>query len=143
MGIRSGAAIDFDDLMMEKNYAPMMQYSRSKLANILFTLELSKRLAPFNITANSLHPGVVGSDFMSKPGALYKVIAPLFKMFALSTEDGAKTSIYLSTSSEVDGVTGKYFDKCKPVKTSREAQDEAVAAKLWSVSEQLIDSKLT
>ncbi len=140
-GTRLGSKIDFDDLMWERNYSAFGQYSRSKLANILFTRELAKRLAGTKVTANSLHPGVVASSFIDKPG-IWQFLAPMYRLVALNSEQGARTSIYLASAPDVEGVTGQYFDKCKPAKTSREAQDDAVAAKLWAVSEALINAKL-
>lgn len=131
----------FDDLMVaKKRYFGMQVYSHSKLANIAFTVELAKRLAPSGITVNSLHPGVVRTGF-GKEGDLggffgfsWRLIGPLL----LSPEDGARTSIHCATSPEVEGVTGKYFDECKEKLPSRAARDEAAASRLFAISADLV-----
>ena len=131
----------FDDLMAERSYHQMEVYGRSKLANILFTAELAKRLAGTGVTANSLHPGAVATGYArdgDTSGFLawgVKVIAPV----SLTPEKGARTSVYLCSSPEVEGVTGKYFTKCREKRPSAKARDEAAAARLWEVSEQLIE----
>jgi NAD(P)-dependent dehydrogenase (short-subunit alcohol dehydrogenase family) len=128
--------IDFDDLMATGGYATFRQYGRSKLANILFTRELSRRVAGKGITANSLHPGVVASNFLAKPG-LWGVIGKIAGLFMINNEAGAQTSIYLASSPDVEGVTGQYFAKSRAKNPSLEAQDDEAARKLWEVSEQL------
>jgi NAD(P)-dependent dehydrogenase (short-subunit alcohol dehydrogenase family) len=131
----------FDDLMAERSYHQMEVYGRSKLANILFTMELARRLSGTGVTANSLHPGAVATGYArdgDTSGFLawgVKVIAPV----SLTPEKGARTSVYLCSSPEVEGVTGKYFTKCREKRPSARARDEAAAARLWEVSEQLID----
>ncbi len=131
----------FDDLMAEKSYRQMEVYGRSKLANILFTTELAKRLAGTGVTANSLHPGSVATGYARDGDTTgfmswgIKVAAP----FSLTPEQGARTSVYLCSSPEVEGVTGKYFAKCKEKTPSAKARDEAAAARLWEVSEQLVE----
>jgi NAD(P)-dependent dehydrogenase (short-subunit alcohol dehydrogenase family) len=131
-----GATIDFADLQTE-SYSAFKAYGRSKLANILFGRELARRLAAKRITVNTLHPGVVGSNFLAGKPGVWGVVGKVASVFMLSNADGAKTSVYLATSPEVEGVTGKYFAKCKPITPNGQAQDDAVAAKLWQVSEQL------
>ncbi len=130
----------FGDLQSTKKYAPMRVYGESKLANILFTLELARRLEGKGVTANSLHPGTVrtgyGADGDTK-GLLaigIKIGGPLF----LSPAKGARTSVYLASSPEVAAVSGKYFAKCKEKTPKRQAQDAAAAQQLWAVSEQLV-----
>ncbi|MGO8872411.1 MAG: SDR family oxidoreductase [Acidimicrobiales bacterium] len=138
-GARSG--LDFDDLQSTRHYRGMQVYSRSKLANILFTMELARRLAGTGVTANSLHPGTVASRFArddDSSGFLafgIKVIKP----FILTPEKGARTSVYLASSPEVADVTGRYFVKRRERAPSAAAQDASAAARLWSVSEQLVD----
>lgn len=132
---RSGK-MNFDDLMAERGYTAFMQYGRSKLANILFTRELSRRVKDRGITANCLHPGFVASDFLSK-GGLWKVIKPVAYLFAISEEQGARCSVYLASSPDVEGVTGKYFYKCREHRPRSYAEDDEAARKLWEVSEQL------
>jgi NAD(P)-dependent dehydrogenase (short-subunit alcohol dehydrogenase family) len=130
--------IDFDDLQFEKRWSGMDCYFASKLANILFTAELARRLEGTKVTANSLHPGMIASGFMTNNSGLvalgWKIITP----FMRSPEQGAKTTIFLASDPTVEGVTGKYFDKCKERKPSRKARDMAAAHRLWQVSEDLV-----
>lgn len=130
--------IDWGDLMAEKGYAGWRAYSASKLANILFTSELARRLEGTTVTANSLHPGVIASGFALNNkgfvGTLWKLASP----FLMSSESGAKTTIFLATDPSVANVSGKYFSKSKVKTPSREARDAAVAARLWTVSEELV-----
>jgi len=138
-GARRG--LDFDDLQSTRHYRGMQAYSRSKLANILFTNELARQLSGTGVTANSLHPGTVASGFARDDDAKgflafgVKVIKP----FILTPEKGARTSVYLASSPEVADVTGQYFVKCRAKTPSPAARDEAAAALLWSVSEELVD----
>jgi NAD(P)-dependent dehydrogenase (short-subunit alcohol dehydrogenase family) len=130
----------FDDLQSEKHYAAMRVYGQSKLANILFTTELARRLDGSGVTANSLHPGTVRTGF-GKNGDTQGLLAFGIKAsapFFLSPAQGARTSIYLSSSPEVEGVTGKYFVKCKATEPKPRAQDANAARRLWSVSEELV-----
>jgi NAD(P)-dependent dehydrogenase (short-subunit alcohol dehydrogenase family) len=131
-------SIDFDDLQAEKRYSGMNVYFASKLANILFTAELARRLEGTKVTANALHPGMIASGFMTNNSGLialgWKIISP----FMLSTETGAKTTIFLASDPSVEGVTGKYFEKCREKKPSRKARDMASATRLWQVSEDLV-----
>ena len=130
--------IDFDDLQFEKKWSGMDAYFSSKLANILFTAELARRLEGTKVTANSLHPGAVASGFMKNNSGIialgWKVISP----FLMSEEKGAKTTIFLASDPSVEGVSGKYFEKCKERKPSRRARDMAAATRLWQVSEDLV-----
>ncbi len=131
----SRGAINFDDLQAEQKFGGMDVYSSSKLANILFTTELARRLDGTDVTANSLHPGFVRSNFGDNNGRLMKIVMPIAKLFAINTDKGAETSIYLASSPEVEGVTGLYFVKKKAVTPSEAAQETAVAERLWQVSE--------
>jgi NAD(P)-dependent dehydrogenase (short-subunit alcohol dehydrogenase family) len=132
--------IPFDDLQSEGHYRAMRVYGQSKLANILFTLELARRLQGTGVTANSLHPGTVrtgyGADGDAKGFLAFglKISGPFF----LSPAQGARTSIYLASSPEVHGVSGEYFVKCKPVQPKRWARDPEAALRLWKVSEELV-----
>jgi NAD(P)-dependent dehydrogenase (short-subunit alcohol dehydrogenase family) len=132
--------IPFDDLQSTRKYRGMRVYGESKLANILFTLELSRRFAGSGLTANSLHPGTVrtgyGGDGDTRGFLAFgiKIASPFF----LSPATGARTSVYLASSPEVDGVSGEYFVKCKPRKPRRWAQDPEAARRLWQVSEELV-----
>jgi NAD(P)-dependent dehydrogenase (short-subunit alcohol dehydrogenase family) len=129
----------FDDLMSERTYQGMAVYGRSKLANILHTRELARRLVGQPITANCVHPGFVASNFLAKPG-LWGVIRPLANLFAISEVEGARTSVYLASSDEVTKISGEYFVKCRPRLPSRRAQDAEAAKKLWDVSVALTDA---
>jgi NAD(P)-dependent dehydrogenase (short-subunit alcohol dehydrogenase family) len=129
--------LDFDNLQGEKMYQRYVAYGTSKLCNIMFTYELARRLEGTGVTANCLHPGAVGSNFGAGSGALFESIMKLGKPLLMSSEDGARTSIYLASSPDVDGVTGKYFTKCKPVRSSRKSYDRAAQARLWELSEAL------
>jgi NAD(P)-dependent dehydrogenase (short-subunit alcohol dehydrogenase family) len=129
----------FDDLQSVHHYRGMRVYGQSKLANILFTLELARRLEGSGVTANSLHPGTVRTGYGADGDACgflafgIKLASPFF----LSPAKGARTSVYLASSPEVEGVSGKYFVKCAARQPKRWAQDEEAARRLWQVSEEL------
>jgi len=134
--------IDLDDLQNEQKYSGFGAYGQSKLANILFTKELARQLEGTEIAVNALHPGFVKTQFGQRNKVnglmrvlIYKVISPLF---AISPEKGAETSLYLATSSEVEKVTGEYFDKKKISKVSKQANDMEVARQLWAKSQELL-----
>jgi len=132
------AKLDFDDLQFERNYRGLTAYSRSKLCNILFTRELARRLAGTGVTANCLHPGFVATRFGDENGGLFRVGLALAKrLFAISPAQGALTSVHLATSPAVEGITGKYFDKCAPATPSPAAEDGAAARLLWQHSARL------
>jgi NAD(P)-dependent dehydrogenase (short-subunit alcohol dehydrogenase family) len=140
VSVSSGAhmmgRINFDDLQLERKYNPGMAYGQSKLANILFTYELARRLEATGVTATCLHPGVVGTNFGNNWG-INGFFYNIFGRFMLTPEQGADTVIYLASSPEVEGVTGKYFAKRKPTQSKASTYDRAVAERLWRVSEQL------
>ena len=131
------AKIDFGDLQLEKGFSGFGMYGRSKLMNILFTRELARRLAGSGVTANCLHPGFVATRFADASGGLTSLVVKGAKKFALTPVEGAKTLIYLASSPEVEGVTGKYFEKCKEATPTAEAQNDADARRLWEISLQL------
>lgn len=128
-----GTSIDFEDLNAEDSYGMVQAYGQSKLANILFTHELARRLHGTGVTANCVHPGVVatniwrGSDWLSR-------IARLFTWLYKSPEEGAESVLYLAASREVEGMSGHYFKENEPVNPSPEAYDEKAAARLWRLS---------
>ncbi len=136
-GAHFGGKIDFADLQAKNGYAGFRTYSNSKLANVLFTYELARRLAGTGVTVNCLHPGFVASNFAKNNGALARLGMTLLRPFALSVDKGAETSIYLASSPEVEGVTGKYFDKKRAVKSSAQSYDAALARRLWEVSAEI------
>ena len=132
-----GAKINFDDLQGERNYSGMKAYSQSKLANILFTYELARRIKGTGVTANCLHPGLVNTGWGHRSRGLFKIGIKLATPFMLTPEEGAKTSIYLASSPEVEGVSGQYFIKCMPARSDDASYDIDRAKKLWEVSEKL------
>ena len=134
VSVSSDAHINFDDLQGERVYSGVKAYCHSKLANILFTRELSKRLAGTNVTANCLHPGAVGTSIFR---ALPRPIEAIIKLLTLSPEKGARTTVYLAASPDVEGVTGKYFVRSAEARASAEAQDDQAAARLWAESARL------
>jgi NAD(P)-dependent dehydrogenase (short-subunit alcohol dehydrogenase family) len=137
-GARNG--LDFDDLQSTRRYRAFAVYSRTKLANILFTRELARRLDGSGVTANALHPGLVASSF-GRDGDIGRLgdIGMIFtRPFAINSEQGALTSIYLASSPDPEGITGQYWYKCALSTPSRAAQDDDAARRLWTVSEELI-----
>lgn len=131
------APLDLDDLQSERRYRGPRVYGQSKLANILFTRELARRLAGTGVTVNCLHPGVVATRFAQNNGRLALWVTTLLKPFFLTPEQGADTAIHLATSPEVEGVSGEYFVKRKARRPSAAALDEATARRLWTLSAEL------
>jgi retinol dehydrogenase 14 len=142
-GSHVGARINFDDLQGEKRYGGFRAYGQSKLANILFTYELARLLKGTGVTVNALHPGYVDTGIPLSSGFLGKIAKLSARLFAQKPEAGAQTSIFLSASSEVEGMTGKYFIDCREVHSSPESYDKSVAKKLWEVSINLTGSEST
>jgi len=137
-GAQAAGRIDFDDLQGARSYSGQRAYSQSKLANILFTSELARRLQGTGVTANSVHPGVVRTNFGSEDQAgFFRIISPLVRPFLKTPTKGALTPIYLASSPGVDGVTGEFFANRKP-KTANKAADLDVTARLWRVSTELV-----
>jgi NAD(P)-dependent dehydrogenase (short-subunit alcohol dehydrogenase family) len=134
---RVGSLAFLDDLQAERGYSGMKVYGNSKLANILFTRSLAKRLAGTKVTTNSLHPGVVRTGFGLNNQGLFSRLVKLTAPFMLTAEGGARTSVYLASSPEVEGVTGKYFMKCREAKESAAARNDAAAERLWEKSAEL------
>ena len=127
----------FDDLQARNSYKTFTVYGRSKLANILFTRSLAKRLEQRGVTVNSLHPGAVSTGIGKQNGGITAQVAHLLlKPFIRSPEKGAETSIYLCTSDAVRDTTGAYFYNCKETRPKPWAEDDAAAARLWRVSEE-------
>ncbi|MBD3195792.1 MAG: SDR family NAD(P)-dependent oxidoreductase [Candidatus Lokiarchaeota archaeon] len=129
--------IDFDNLMLENNYGRFKAYNNSKLANILFTYELAQRLEDSGVTVNAVHPGAARTNFGREFSERTRKFLKLFKRFTISAEEGAKTSIYLASSPEVEKITGKYWFKCKKVKSSKDSYNREIQRKLWEVSKDL------
>ena len=131
------ATLDFNDLQNSRGYNGFKAYGRSKLANILFTRELARRLAGMGVTANCLHPGVVATRFGSSSGGVVGLLIPFLRPFFLSPEKGADTIVYLASSPEVADATGAYFVKRKITAPSVAARNDAAAKRLWEASEAL------
>ncbi len=125
--VHLNAKPDFTNLNAERQFDPYNAYALSKLANVLFTKELSIRLKGKGITVNSLHPGVVGT----------KLLKAGFAIEGASVEEGAATSVYLATAKEVEGITGEYFAREKPAIASPLANDDEIRLKLWNMSEEM------
>ncbi|XP_033118320.1 retinol dehydrogenase 13-like isoform X2 [Anneissia japonica] len=138
---RFGEASEFEFMSGYPNvaeYAPLgAMYCHSKLANVMFTLELAKRLEGAGVTVNCLHPGIVNSEFYQKSSKYLQNFGSLSWLFFKSTTEGAQTSIYLAVSEEVDDVTGKFFSNCREEKLEKQALDAYDAKELWEMSEKL------
>lgn len=139
-------SIDWDDLQSEKGFdgplpfvSGMRVYGRSKLANILFNLELARRLEGSRVTANALHPGMVRTGLgQNNEGIAAAIVGMLMIPLTISPTRGAETSIYLATSPEVEGVSGRYFAKKKESRLTKEAQDREAASRLWRLSSEMV-----
>lgn len=138
-GSHRNGQLDLNDLNFDRFYSGLAAYGRSKLANVLFTYELARRLGDRKITVNALHPGRVGTDiFKADFSSLGPFIKWVVSLIALTPEQGADNTIFLAASAEMDGVTGKYFVKREAVRSSPLSYDEDLAGRLWEVSERLI-----
>jgi NAD(P)-dependent dehydrogenase (short-subunit alcohol dehydrogenase family) len=132
-----GQSIDFTDLQNERGYSPLRVYRRSKLANILFTYELARRLEGTKVTANCLHPGVIASGFGKNDPGIFKFLVKLGAPFLRSPEKGARTQVYLASSPAVEGVAGKYFKDERAVASSQASMDVSAQKRLWEISEEM------
>jgi NAD(P)-dependent dehydrogenase (short-subunit alcohol dehydrogenase family) len=132
------AALDFDDLQTARGYNGWKAYQRSKLANILFTRALARRLTGTGVTANCLHPGFVRTSFGDNNRGFWGFGIRLGKLFAaISVPRGAETPVYVASAPEIEGATGKYFDKCREREPNAAARNDADAERLWKESERL------
>ena len=139
-----GISIDFDDIQGRRRYSGWRAYKRSKLANILFTYELARRLEGTGVTANALHPGFVRTNFFEGLTGWIGFITRLgASLVAIGPEEGARTSIYLASSPEIEGVSGQYFVKSRPARSSPQSHDRVAADRLWRLSEELTDQGAT
>jgi len=129
-----GGHLKLEDLQMKRGYGVMKAYSQAKLAQVLFTYELSRRLEGTGVTANCLHPGAVATNIWSRPLGPLSFLGNVSRLFLISPRAGAETPVYLASSPEVDGVTGKYFDKKREKKSSAESYDSELAGRLWAES---------
>ena len=134
-------SIDFDDLQGERGYFMWRAYQQSKLANVLFTRELARRLAGRpggrGVTTNALHPGAIASGFGRNGTGFFSRLVALGAPFLASPEKGARTTLHVATAPELAGVTGRYFSSCREKTPSKAAQDDAAALRLWQISEEL------
>ncbi|HEV8545885.1 MAG TPA: SDR family NAD(P)-dependent oxidoreductase [Candidatus Limnocylindrales bacterium] len=138
-GAQAQGRIDFDDLMGERKYSGERAYSQSKLANVMFTYELARHLEGTGVSATVLHPGVTRTGFGTEDSirAMAPIIA-VMRPFMRSPKRGAETAVYLASSPEVDGVTGRYFANRKAKKSHESSYDWTTTARLWEISAQLV-----
>ena len=133
-----GGALDLNDLTLGKFYFGLTAYRRSKLANVLFTYELARRFANTTITVNAQHPGLIATDIFQRN---YGIFGPFIKWIishrSISLEEGADNTVFLATSTDVEGVSGRYFVKRSAVKSAPLSYDEALAKRLWEISERM------
>jgi len=132
-----GAVLDLGDVNAERRYLPMLSYANSKLANILFTRELARRLAGSDVTANCLHPGTVRTRFGQSGSHALRLGLVIARPFLPSAASGARTVVYLASSPDVDGRSGGYYVNRRLRQPSRSARDDDIAGRLWDLSEQL------
>ena len=142
--------IDFDDLQGERDYSGARAYNQSKLANVLFTYELARRLqaTPLPdqavVTANVVHPGMVSTSFGAEdPATVQRLLIPMLRHFMKTPAQGAATSIHVASAPHLERVSGRYFTNSKPKKSSPRSYDQAVAARLWQISVDLVRSTAT
>jgi len=138
-GAHTQGKIEFDDLMGEQQYGGQRAYSQSKLANLMFTYELARRIAGTGVTATALHPGYTSTAFSAEdPVRAMAPIVAVIRPFMRRPERGAETSVYLASSPDAEGVTGRYFADRRSRKSHRSSYDTATAARLWRVSASLV-----
>jgi retinol dehydrogenase-14 len=131
--------IDFEDLQGERSYSGARAYNQSKLANVLFTYELARRLPPLSVTANAVHPGMVSTDFGAEdPAGVQRLLVPFLRPFMRSPARGAATSIHVASAPDVEQVSGQYFANSKPKRSSEGSYDAFAAARLWNASVGLV-----
>jgi len=132
-----GKHLDFDNLELKRGYWAGTAYGRSKLCNLYFTYELARRLANTGVTVNAMHPGFVATNMAANNGWLVRLFLPLVHRNSLTPEQGANTIVYLASSPDVEGVTGKYFVRERERKSDPVSYDESAARRLWEVSEEM------
>lgn len=134
-----GNPIDFTDIQYKHSYRPLKAYGRTKHANVLFTYELAQRLEGTSVTANALHPGWVRTKIARNLGWLADLFMPLIQINAMSPEEGARTSLFLATSPEVEDTSGKFFINCKQVDSDPNTYDREAQSRLWRISAEMTD----
>lgn len=132
-----GVKLNIDDLQSERKFSSFTVYRRTKLASIIFTYELARRLTDTQITANALHPGVVRTNFERNLN-LHSMSRVYIRLFGIDAKRGAKTSVYLASSSDVQGITGKYWAKQKALPSSPVSYEQDTWTRLWATSEELL-----
>jgi retinol dehydrogenase 14 len=136
---QAAGRIAFNDLQGERSYSGARAYSQSKLANVLFSYELARRLKGTSVTSNALHPGVVSTSFGAEdPATVQRIFIPFLRVFMKTPAQGAATSIHLASAPDLEQVTGRYFANSKLERSSKPSYDEAAAARLWQVSGDLV-----
>ena len=143
VNVASGAhkvgKIHFEDINLSRNFNVVTAYAQSKLANVLFTRELARRLKGKGITVNCCHPGAVATNIgISRDTGFGKTITGILKPFFQTPEQGASTAIYLASSKAVEGITGQYFYKCKIARSSKRSKDMKLAKRLFKLSEEIV-----
>ncbi len=129
-----GGHINFEDLQLERGYGVMRAYSQSKLAQVLFTRELARRLQGTGVTANCLHPGAVATNIWGNPLGPASFLGKVTRLFMLSPEKGAETQVFLASSLDVGGASGEYFERKREKRSSAESYDATLAGRLWTAS---------
>ena len=138
-GAQSMGKIDFDDLMGERQYSGQRAYNQSKLANVMFTYELARRLAGTSVTATALHPGMTSTSFSSDdPSRIFAPLVRLMRPFMKTPDRGADTPVYLSSSAHAEGLTGLYFADRRPKRSNDASYDANATARLWRASAELV-----
>jgi NAD(P)-dependent dehydrogenase (short-subunit alcohol dehydrogenase family) len=139
-GSHKAGYIKLDNLQSKNPYRSMKVYGQAKLAVVLFTYELARRLEGTGVTVNCLHPGFVATNFaQSDVGPAFRLLVKVIGSFGTSPQEGAKTSIYLASSPEVEGVTGKYVVKSIPKRSAAISYDESLQRQLWEQSAKLVN----
>ncbi len=143
INVASGAhkigKIHFEDVNLKKNYTVWRAYAQSKLANILFTYELAKKLQGTGVTVNCLHPGAVATSMgINRDTGFGTFITRMLRPFFQTSEKGSETAVYLAVSHDIEGISGKYFYRKKSVPSSKRSYDKIAAEKLWDLSEKIV-----
>jgi retinol dehydrogenase 14 len=134
--------IDFDDLQGERSYSGARAYNQSKLANVLFTYELARRMDCSTVTANAVHPGIVSTSFgVDDPGRTQRLLVPFLRPFMKGAGRGAATSIHVASARQLKDVTGRYFTNSRPRTSSPRSHDPGTAARLWHASSDLVSAR--
>jgi retinol dehydrogenase 12 len=132
--LHAGGAINFADLQQATRFDMRKAYSQSKLANVMFTYALARRLAGTGVTVNCLHPGVVRTGLTDGIKSMKRLLVPLIKPFMLTPAQGAVTSIFAATSPDVERISGRYFVMSRPAQSSKPSYDDAAQERLWEIS---------